>query len=148
MTVIGGFIMGFNQLSNCPKCGKLFVKGMRDVCNDCFKIDEEEYKIVTTYLKQRENRKASLYEVSDATGVSVKQITRFVRQGRISLKDFPNMGAPCDSCGQPASSGNLCVNCKNKFTKEIESFVEKEEKRMEKDKLKVKDIGYLHIKDK
>ncbi|WP_025027194.1 TIGR03826 family flagellar region protein [Caldalkalibacillus mannanilyticus] len=139
--------MGFNQLDNCPKCGKLFVKGIRDVCSDCYKLEEEEYKKVNAYLKKKENRQASLYEVSEATAVTVKQITKFIRQGRISLNDLPNMGLPCETCGEPTKTGSICPACRAKLTKQVESFVEREEKRIEEDKLKVKDIGYRHIKE-
>jgi flagellar operon protein (TIGR03826 family) len=138
--------MGFDKLDNCPKCGKLYLKGYRDVCNDCFKIEEEEYKLVAHFLKDRENRKATLYEVSETTGVSVKQITRFIRQGRISISDFPNMGLPCDSCGEITQGANLCAKCRQNLTRQVEDMVSKEESRIEQERYKIKDVGYRQLK--
>jgi flagellar operon protein (TIGR03826 family) len=140
--------MGFNQLDNCPKCGKLFVKGIRDVCQECNKVEEEEYKIVTAFLRDRENRKATIYEVSEATEVTIKQITKFIRQGRISMEGLPNMGYPCESCGQMTKEGNVCSSCRSKLSRDVNNLMQTEKKRQEEEKHKPKDAGYRQIKDR
>lgn len=101
------------NIANCPRCGKIFARGFRDVCANCNKDIEREYEQCVDYL--RENRGATVNEVSEATGVSVRQITKFIREGRISLIDTPNLDYPCEACGQPIRHGNICDDCRKRF---------------------------------
>lgn len=99
---------------------------------------------VSTYLRDPENRNATIYDTSDATGVSVRQITKFIRQGRISLKNFPNMGYPCESCGQLTTEGNLCLDCRKKFTSSMNKLKSEIERRgIDKEEV---EEGYYHVK--
>lgn len=137
--------MSLNQLSNCPKCGKIFIKALRDVCLECFKIEEEEYLKVATFLRNPKNKNVTISETSEATEVSIKQITKFIRQGRVSLRGLPNMGYPCESCGQITQEGNLCTDCRHKFASSVKKMQE-EAKRGEKEKQSQTEDGYQHIK--
>lgn len=105
------------RVQNCPRCGRVFVPAMHDVCQNCVKEIEEEYEKCYKYL--RENRECTIYELSDATGVSIRQISRFIREGRLSLKDAPNMAYPCESCGTLIQEHTLCPACRNKLAKEL-----------------------------
>ena len=67
------------NLGNCPRCGKLYALNFRDVCSNCIKEIELEYQACVDYL--REQKGANIQELSDATEVSIKQITRFIRGG-------------------------------------------------------------------
>jgi len=109
-----------NNIANCPRCGRVFARGARDVCVSCVKEIEREYERCVEFL--REYRGATIQEVSEATEVSVKQITKFIREGRISLMNAPNLGYPCESCGTPIRTGNLCDDCRHKFTKQAEQI--------------------------
>lgn len=111
--------MSLGKLDNCPRCGALFVRGVRDVCNNCYQEIEKEYDKCAQYLRKRENRGANITQVSEATGVSVKQITRFVKEGRISVANHPNMGYPCEGCGILIITGSLCDDCAKGLKREI-----------------------------
>ncbi|GGG84410.1 TIGR03826 family flagellar region protein [Paenibacillus radicis (ex Gao et al. 2016)] len=104
------------NLDNCPRCGKLFAKNFRDVCPACMKDIDKEYEICTTYL--RENKGAIITELSDATGVSIRQITKFVREGRISLVNAPNMSYPCEVCGTLIRENHICDSCRGRLQKD------------------------------
>lgn len=104
-------------IDNCPRCGKLYAKNLRDLCPSCIKDLDQMYELCATYL--RENRGATIYEVSDATEVSIAQITRFIREGRISLMDAPNMGYPCEMCQSVIREGNICESCRARLKKDI-----------------------------
>jgi len=106
------------NLTYCPRCGNLFARGAREVCNKCTQEIEEEYERVAAYLK--EHRGATINEVSEATGVSVKQITKFIREGRISTTYTSNITIPCERCGAPIQTGTLCASCRQKLTKEVQ----------------------------
>lgn len=108
------------NIANCPRCGRIFAKGIRDVCANCVREIEKEYELCVEFL--RENRGATINEVSEATGVSVRQITRFIREGRISFVDAPNLVYPCESCGKNIRQGNLCDDCRKKFTKQAQQI--------------------------
>lgn len=101
-----------SQLQNCPRCDKLFVKSLRDVCQDCFKQEEEDYQKVYQFVRKRENRMASIKEVEEGTGVEEKFIIKFVKQGRISVHSFPNLAYPCESCGRMIHEGRICDVCR------------------------------------
>lgn len=136
--------MGMNVLDNCPRCGKVFVRGVRNVCPDCYAQVEEEFKRVYDYVRKSENRKRNIYEVSDATDVSVNQIMEFVRSGRISISEFPQLAYPCESCGEVLIvEGRLCENCRKKLSSEVRRAFEMEE---EEDRRK-KRGGYFILHD-
>ncbi|MBU8905984.1 TIGR03826 family flagellar region protein [Desertibacillus haloalkaliphilus] len=114
------------NLENCPKCGKLFVKGIRTVCNDCHKEVEKMFETVYQFIRRRENRAATMEEVVEATGVSEQQISRFIREGRLQLAQFPNITYPCDSCGKRIREGRICSSCQSNLGKDLKQTTEVE----------------------
>lgn len=106
-------------LDNCPRCGKLFAKNFRDVCPVCIREIDKEYELCANYL--REYKGAIITELSDQTGVSIKQITKFIREGRISLVNAPNLSYPCESCGILIREHHLCDNCRARLAKGVKS---------------------------
>ncbi|MDQ6422509.1 flagellar protein [Paenibacillus sp. LHD-117] len=104
------------NLDNCPRCGKLFAKNFRDVCPVCIRDIDKEYQLCADYL--REFKGAMIGELSDQTGVSIKQITKFVREGRISMTNAPNLAYPCESCGMLIRENHICDNCRARLVKD------------------------------
>ncbi len=115
--------MGLN-LGNCPRCGKLFANNFRDICPACIKEIEEEYERCLKYL--REEKTATIQEVHEATGVSIKQITKFIKEGRISVANNPNMMYPCEVCGTMIREGNMCDSCRARLTRDLTAAAKKE----------------------
>lgn len=107
------------NLGNCPRCGKLYVKGIREVCNNCFQDLENEFQRCLAYLK--ENRGVTIQLLADATETSIKQITRWIREGRISLLNAPNLMYPCETCGTLIRDGSLCPDCKARLGKDMQN---------------------------
>ncbi|OMF35840.1 flagellar protein [Paenibacillus sp. FSL H8-0548] len=110
------------NLDNCPRCGKLFAKHFRDVCPSCLREIDNEYQLCADYL--REFKGSIITEVSEATGVSIKQITKFIREGRISIINAPNMSYPCESCGTLIREHHLCDECRNRIDKDKKQMFE------------------------
>jgi len=104
------------SLENCPRCGRLFAKNFRDVCPACIREIDKEYELCAEYL--RKNRGTMITDLSEETGVSIRQITKFIREGRISLMDAPNMTYPCESCGTMIRDNNLCDSCRKRLLKD------------------------------
>ncbi|MBT2764799.1 MULTISPECIES: TIGR03826 family flagellar region protein [Paenibacillus] len=105
------------NLGNCPRCGKLYTVNIRELCPDCMKVIEKEYEKCATFL--REQKGATIHEVSEATEVSVRQITKFIKEGRISIANAPNLAYPCEVCGTLIRESNMCESCRTRLTREL-----------------------------
>lgn len=101
----------------CPRCGRLFSRSYHEVCAHCVKEIEDQYTLCREYLK--ENRYATLEQLSEDTGVPMKQILKFLREGRLATADSPNISYPCESCGTPIREHHLCSNCRDRLAKRI-----------------------------
>jgi flagellar operon protein (TIGR03826 family) len=121
--------MGMN-VANCPRCGKIFVKGFAEVCPNCLKDLEQQYDKCLKYL--RANKGTNINELSEATDVSVKQITKFIREGRISIVNAPNMAYPCEVCGTMIRENTICESCRSKLVKDVRNNAEDERRRAER----------------
>lgn len=113
------------SLGNCSLCGRLFANNFRDICPSCTKNIEIEYDKCVKYL--REMRTASLHEVHEATEVSISRITKFIKEGRISIANNPNMMYPCEVCETMIRENTMCNSCRSRLVREI-SEVSKETK--------------------
>jgi len=115
-------MMSLANIDYCPTCGKLFARGAADVCPACYKEVEKQYEICLKFL--RENKRCTIQEMSDATDVPIKLITKFIREGKISLANAPNMGYPCEMCGTIIRESHICDSCRHKLTKDIKNLNE------------------------
>lgn len=98
------------ELVNCTNCGAVYVKNsIRDICDNCYKEEEEAFDKVNNFLKKKQNRTASMVQVVEETGVPEELIMKFIKKGRIRLVHFPNLGYPCESCGRPIQKENYVM---------------------------------------
>ncbi len=131
------------NVTNCPKCGRLMQKGIRTVCPNCHQEIEKQYETCLKYL--RENRKCTLGELSEATGVSMSQITKFIREGRISIAEHINMSYQCEVCGSSIRESHLCETCRNRLVKDVNGMRQDELRRAQQQANK--SIGYFKNQD-
>lgn len=110
--------MKSDRLNNCRICGGLFLKYHSDYCIDCYIKVEQQYKCVADFLSE-ENRYATIEEVSEHTGVSLKRIENFIRDGRIFAEAYENLGYQCAQCGKVIKRQVLCKGCYDQFIWEI-----------------------------
>ncbi|MBB3110499.1 flagellar operon protein (TIGR03826 family) [Paenibacillus phyllosphaerae] len=110
------------NIANCPRCGKIFSKNFRDVCPSCIKEIDQEYALCADHLRQ--NKGITTQELSEATGVSVRQISKFIREGRISIIGSPNLGYPCEVCSTMIREGNMCMDCRGRLVKDVDRISE------------------------
>ncbi|MHC1759580.1 MAG: flagellar protein [Negativicutes bacterium] len=102
-------------LANCKECGKLFVQNPAGICPDCYRIEEENEEIVAKYL--RDNRRASITQVHEATGVAEKTILKMIKTGRIT-GDI-QVEYPCETCGRPILEGRVCLECGRRVLEQV-----------------------------
>ncbi|TXK80971.1 flagellar protein [Paenibacillus sp. N3.4] len=120
------------NVANCPRCGKIFVKGFNDVCPNCVKDLEQQYEKCVKYL--REHKGTTINDLSEATEVSIKQITKFIREGRISILHAPNMSYSCEVCGISIRENTICEPCRMKLVKDVRNHTEDERRSEERKK--------------
>jgi len=128
------------NLKNCKRCGKLFLKVTRQICPDCLQQEEEEFSKVKDYLD--ENPSSSVAKVSSETGVSQNQIKKFIREGRLLSSKYSGVSTECQRCGKEISEGKYCDSCQNDLQKGFEAASQKEKKE------EPKTGGKIHIKDR
>lgn len=125
------------ELANCSRCDNVFVKGIRDICQNCYKEEEETFQTVYRFLQIQKNRTATMTEIVEATGVPEELITKFVKEKRLLPSSFPNLAYPCERCGADITTGKLCNTCQIELKKELEIHDEIEsiaEKRSKEEK--------------
>lgn len=76
------------DVRNCRQCGKLYnyIGGSyRNLCPSCIKQLEDKFVEIKEYI--RDNKVASISEISDKFEVSTKQIEQWVREERLCFAD-------------------------------------------------------------
>jgi flagellar operon protein (TIGR03826 family) len=107
------------NLTNCPRCGKLFSKSFRDVCNNCHRELEKDYERCVEHL--RLHKGLDIQQLSDAMEISIKQITKWIRDGRISMLNAPNLSYPCEICGTLIRESHMCDACKSRLQRDMKN---------------------------
>lgn len=137
------------ELRNCKRCGKMYtyVTGI-PICDQCKQKDEDDFQKVKKYIN--ENRNSSMKEISEACEVSVEKITRFLREGRLEIRENANIVLECEDCGTSIMTGRFCQQCSKKLERELsrvstssELRSSKEDRKEEEKKHKGAGMRYL-----
>lgn len=120
------------ELANCPNCGEVFVKSIRNICQECFYEEEKAFETVYRYIRQKKNREATITEISEATGVEEQLIIKFIKENRIRAVNFPNLNYPCERCHQPIAQGRLCQSCSDGLKHDLKREEEWQREQSEK----------------
>lgn len=109
-------------IRNCKKCGRIYADDNFDLCPKCRNNDVDEFKRVKDYLYKYPG--ADIQVVSDETGVDTKKILKFLRDGKLEIKDdSPNLILDCERCGTPIQTGRFCQKCVSEMQREFRSAV-------------------------
>jgi len=110
------------DIKNCRGCGKMFsyLSGPQ-ICPECRKKDEDDFTKVKKYLYDHPG--ASMKEISDECEVSIEKITRYLKDGRLEIKEGSNVILECESCGKAIRSGRLCRDCMKQLERDMGSAV-------------------------
>ncbi|NQX58939.1 flagellar protein [Paenibacillus qinlingensis] len=110
------------MVANCPRCGKVFQRNLRNQCMDCSTSINDQLKDCVDYL--RRNYRSSNEQVCAATGVSNIQLQVWMKEGKLHLADYPNLSYQCASCAEPIRVHKLCVSCSTRITRDIRKLSE------------------------
>lgn len=112
------------DIRNCKRCGKVFNFTGSAVCAECKLSEQEDFEKVREYLFSHPN--STTLEVTKATGVDAKVISRLLREGRIladNIQASDGEELRCEKCGQAIVRGRFCEKCveemKNEFQKAV-----------------------------
>lgn len=111
-----------NNLINCRKCGSLFVKTSRDICDECYKDEVEMADKVKNFIQVSEKigkEKVTVEEILKATKLSQKVFEELFEKGRmfsvmskITVKcRFCSIEFECDK-----KPGFICPRCVTRFS--------------------------------
>ncbi len=101
------------NVRNCVRCGKIFLPTVgRPYCPDCADTEMALFESVKEYLKKHPG--ASVIQVSQATGVPVKKIREYVKEGRL-FSAGEDWNITCDRCGKAINRGRYCSDCAKKL---------------------------------
>jgi len=131
------------NVGNCPRCGRLYVINPREACPSCIKELDQQCLRCIEYL--RENRMITIQELSEGTDVPVRQITKFIREGRISIVEAPNLSYECEVCGTPIRDHTMCDSCRKRLVKSMSQIQENDNLKMQESLHKVESYN---IKDR
>lgn len=105
-------------LANCSGCGKLYVENTAGICLECRIEHEKQAEKVLEYM--RNISKATISEISEATGVKPKIILELMKRGALTDSDCV-VSYHCEGCGKLIERGRFCHECSAKFTNEVKS---------------------------
>jgi len=106
------------DIRNCKGCNRLYQHiGGPTLCPACREELENKFQEVKEYIYN--NKGASINDVSEATGVSTRQIKQWIREDRLVLSEATADGITCEQCGIPICSGRFCEKCKTKMANEF-----------------------------
>ena len=108
------------DVRNCKRCGKVYNYNGSAVCATCVKEEQDDFEKVRDYLFAHPN--STTLQVSQDTGIDVKVISRFLKEGRLLSDDMAlseDEELKCEKCGQSIKTGRFCEQCvqsmKNEF---------------------------------
>ena len=113
---------------NCNRCGKVCMRSVSELCQACLKDLENQYESCLNHL--RDNRGISLQELSDGTEVPVKQIIRFIKEGRISIIQASSLSYPCEICHAPILEQSICPDCRKRLAKDYSDLKQDEQRKI------------------
>ncbi len=108
------------ETKNCPRCGKLFQYINSPICDLCRKEEEEAFESLKSFLK--DNPGCTLTEISVATGVSTRKITRYLKEGRLEITKGLHGVLTCNECGKTILTGRYCPQCLLKISVDIKEM--------------------------
>ncbi|MBO2536776.1 hypothetical protein [Rummeliibacillus suwonensis] len=89
--------------------------------------EEDIFSEVTHFLLRKNNRLFSNDQLIEKTGISSDLIFKWVKSGKLNSSLFPNLGAPCEKCGNLTNHSKICRECSQSITHTL--------KQEEKDKI-------------
>lgn len=105
-------------LSNCKKCGKLFQKNIRDICDTCYELQNKLINDICQFVLNSDNNFVTREEIMTQFKISPKDFENFFLSGKfVSISD--KLKLKCIRCSNEFIAGRkasfICDNCAKKL---------------------------------
>lgn len=91
-----------------------YIYGEMFECQSCGNKELSDFGKVREFLD--ENGPQNAETISENTGVSVKKIDEYLREGRVEIPDGSEIYIRCQSCGTDIRYGRYCPECMIRLT--------------------------------
>jgi hypothetical protein len=108
------------NISVCKNCGEVMYKASRDMCNTCFKHEDEIFQRTRNFL--RANPGATIELAARFVGCSVELITDFITSGRLARAGIRKIAHECQLCCTIIYEGNICPTCEKVLLEHLNSL--------------------------
>lgn len=96
-------------ITHCNRCGRIYNRVRRDICETCIVEENRAFAVVRGYLHDHPD--TTMEELVSATDIPEALVVSMIRDGRLILRDGPNLTYACAQCGRPTQVGRFCVSC-------------------------------------
>lgn len=102
------------RFANCTKCGVLFPKKLRNICDSCLEKEKKIIEKIVSFVKNCPEPAVSITVISENTGIELKEIQNLYNKGR--LTDIADrITTRCKICGtetkESEKKGHFCPKC-------------------------------------
>ena len=105
------------DIRNCLKCRRIFTYVSTPYCPLCEKEEEALFNTVRDYVK--ENLTCTMADVVENTGISMKKLNRYIKEGRLEISKGMVGELTCEICDKPITKGKFCDTCVVKMSQEL-----------------------------
>jgi hypothetical protein len=109
------------NLINCKKCGVLFQKKLRDICDKCLEKENKSVEQIEKYIKNCSAQFISFEMINQKTGIELEEIEELYKKGRLTIIT-DRLLAKCKICGVEIKctqgKSNFCAKCLNEVLSE------------------------------
>jgi len=109
------------NLINCKKCGVLFQKKLRDICDKCLEKDNMMIEKIEKYICNCSEQFISFEMINEATGIELEEIEELYKKNRLTIITG-RLITKCKICGAEIKNiygkGNFCAKCLNEVINE------------------------------
>ena len=110
------------KLANCKKCGKLYKKILRDICDVCAAIERHELILIFRYIRENPDQDLTLMQISQDTDISMEHLEEYYFSGQLANAGA-RLFASCKLCSASINSltrkGYFCSRCSEKIQEEF-----------------------------
>lgn len=129
------------ELVNCKKCGSLFIKNSRDICENCFSTEIELIDKIKHFVNENSQNKVNLSEIIKELKIDKLDLEDLIERGKL-FSIMPKLIIKCRFCGveiedEQSKINFICTKCLNKFSPKGElakiNALKEEQKEKEKE---------------
>ena len=92
------------SLSNCKKCGKLFLKKNRDICDACYEAQNKLAEEICNYVLSLNSENVSMTDIMEKFNINSREFETLLNSAKfIQINDI--LTVKCIRCGNEFKPG-------------------------------------------